>query len=326
MEAENTTCRSISDFTLSGIPDLDDLNFWLGFPLVLMYVMAVLGNLTIIYIIKVHQALHSPMYVFLLMLSIVELLIATTTMPKMLGIFWFDSRRITFDMCLTQMFSIHFLSTMESGILTAMAFDRYVAISHPLKYSSFFTNQTIIKITFFIMVRGIAGVMPLPLLVKRFPLWRSNLLTHSYCLHQEVMKLACADITVNVIIGLVIVFTVMCNDSLFILFSYLLIIKTVACLADESNLKAINTCTAHLCAVLIYYIPVINASVAHRFQYGSIPHLPVLFGNVYLLLPPMINPLIYGIKTKQIYKRLIKLFLNRRCKVNIAGLWTTKKM
>ncbi|XP_068121809.1 olfactory receptor 51E1-like [Hyperolius riggenbachi] len=306
----------LSHFTLSGIPDLDNLNFWLGFPLVLLYIMAVLGNLSIIYIIKVDQALHKPMYIFLLMLSAVELLIATTTMPKMLAIFWLDSRRITFDTCLTQMFWIHFLPAVESGILTAMAVDRYVAISHPLKYPSILTNQTIIKITFVIMVRGATAVIPLPLLLKRFPLWKSNLLTHSYCLHQEAMKLACGNITVNVIIGLVIVFTVMGNDSLFIFFSYLLIIKTVVFLKEESSLKAFSTCTAHICAVLIYYIPLINASVSHRVQYGSIPNLPILFSNAYLLIPPVINPLIYGIKTKQIRERLIKLFSNIKC----AGL------
>ncbi|XP_068121810.1 olfactory receptor 51E1-like [Hyperolius riggenbachi] len=313
METENMTCISISDFTLSGIPDLDDLNFWLGFPLVLLYIMAVLGNLTIIYIIKVDQALHKPMYIFLFMLSVVDLLIATTTMPKMLAIFWFDSRRITFDVCLTQVFWIHFLPNIESGILMAMAVDRYVAISHPLKYSSILTNQTIIKITFSIMVRGAATEIPLPFLLKRFPLWKSNLLTHSYCLHPEVMKLACGDITVNVILGLVTVFSVMCNDSLFIFFTYLLIIKTVVFLKEESSLKALSTCTAHICVVLIYYVPLINSTVSNRVPYGSIPNLPILFSNTYLLIPPAINPLIYGIKTKQIRKRLIKLFSNIKC-------------
>ncbi|XP_068127162.1 olfactory receptor 51E1-like [Hyperolius riggenbachi] len=313
MLEDNLTCSRINDFILSGIPTLDGFNFWFGFPLFLWYILAVLGNATILYLIKVHQELQKPMYIFLFMLSVVELLISTTTVPKMLEIFWSDGYQITFDMCLVQMFSIHFLTTMESGILMAMAVDRYLAICHPLKYTSILTIHRIVKITLAIMVRGAAGMMPLPLLLKRFSLWKSNLLTHSYCLHQEVMKLACGDITANVIHGLFVVISVMGLDFLFIFFSYMLIIKTAVCMVVEANRKAISTCTAHICTVLIYYIPLINASVVHRFPYGTVPNLPILFGNAYLLLPPVINPVIYGIKTKQIRKRLIKLFNKVLC-------------
>ncbi|CAJ0966888.1 unnamed protein product [Ranitomeya imitator] len=301
-------CSNSSDFLLSGIPSFDDYNFWMGFPLISMYLVAVMGNVSILYIIKVDPELHEPMYIFLFMLSMIDLLTATTTMPRMLGIFWMDNRVIAFDMCLTQMFFIHFLSALESGILVAMAVDRYVAICHPLRYSSILTLEKIGKMSAMIVGRGTLVMVPIPFIIKRLPQWKGNLLTHSFCLHQEVMNLACGDIRVNVIYGLFVILSVMGIDSLFISFSYFLIIKAVLGLIEEDSTKAFSTCAAHICAVLVYYIPLIGLSVVHRFKSNTTPALHILFGNVYLLLPPVINPLIYGIKTKQIRNRLKKIY------------------
>ncbi|XP_040278504.1 olfactory receptor 51E1-like [Bufo bufo] len=304
----HSNCSHTSHYILSSIPGLEDFNFWMGFPLISMYIIAILGNASILYIINVDQELHQPMYIFLSMLSMIDLLIATTTMPKMLGIFWMDDREIAFNICLTQMFFIHFLSALESGILLAMAVDRFVAICHPLRYSSILTSQKLWEISAMILVRGALGLIPFPLLIKRLPLWKNIRLTHSYCLQQEVMNLACGDIRVNIIYGLFIILSIMGIDSLFISFSYMLIIKTVLGLVEEASMKAFSTCASHICAVLVYYIPLIGLSVVHRFKSNTMPNLHILFGNVYLLLPPVMNPIIYGIKTKQIRQRLKKLY------------------
>ncbi|XP_069827965.1 olfactory receptor 51E1-like [Dendropsophus ebraccatus] len=310
-------CSHIGHFLLSGIPYLEDFNLWLGILLISMYIVAVMGNSSILYIIRVDQELHEPMYIFLFMLSVVDLLIATTTMPKMLGIFWRDNKEIPFGNCLTQMFFIHFLSTLESGILVAMAVDRYVAICHPLRYSSILTNERIFKMSILIVGRGILYMVPIPLIINRFLKWKDNVLSHSYCLHQEVMKLACEDITVNIIYGLFINILGMGIDSLFISISYLLIIKTVHGLVEDASMKAFSTCTAHICAVLIYYIPIIGISVVHRFKNPTAPNLHILFGNVYLLVSPVINPLIYGIKTKQIHVGFKKVYSQVKTSRNI---------
>ncbi|XP_075449395.1 olfactory receptor 51E1-like [Ascaphus truei] len=307
----NSSSGSSSSFILSGIPGLEGAHFWIGFLLLLMYIVALVGNCTLLYIIKTEKDLHEPMYIFLSMLSFIDLFLATVTVPKMLGIFWFDSREIAFNTCLVQMFFIHFLSTLESGTLVAMAVDRYVAICHPLRYSAILTNETITKTGIVIAVRGAAVMIPIPLLIKRLPFCRTNLLTHSYCLHQEAMKLACADIKVNIVYGLFAILSVMGIDSLFISFSYLLIIKTVVSVVEEANLKAFSTCAAHICAVLVYYIPLIGLSVVHRFGTNAVPNLHILFANIYLLVPPVINPIIYGIKTKQIRKKLSKIFSSK---------------
>ncbi|XP_069827967.1 olfactory receptor 51E1-like [Dendropsophus ebraccatus] len=300
-------CSHISHFLLSGIPFLEDFNLWLGILLISMYIVAVMGNSLILYIIRVDQGLHEPMYIFLFMLSMLDLLISTNIMPRMLGIFWTDDREIPFGNCLTQMFFIQFLAALESGILVAMAVDRYVAICHPLRYSSILTSERISKMSALIVGRGALVMVPIPLITNRLKEWKSNVLSHSYCLHQEIMKLACEDITVNIIYGLFIVLSVMGIDSLFISISYVLIIKTVSSLEDAS-MKAFSTCTAHICAVLVYYIPLIGISIIHRLKNPTAPNLHILFGNVYLLVSPVINPLIYGIKTKQIRDGFKKVY------------------
>ncbi|KAM9319649.1 olfactory receptor 51E1-like [Gastrophryne carolinensis] len=308
MASDNSTCSMVSFFLLSGIPGLEDYNLWFGSLLALMYIVAVLGNTTVLYIIKVNQDLHKQMFIFLFVLAAVELLIASITMPRMLGIFWFESRRISFNLCLTQMFFLHFLSALESGVLLAMAVDRYLAICHPLHYPSILSCETIRKILLFITLRAAAFMIPLPLLIKRLPLWKSNVLIQSYCLQQDAMRLACSDIKVNIIYGLLAILAIMGVDVIFISISYLLIVKTVVSLVREASLKFISTCVAHICAVLIYYIPLIGLSVVHRFGNHSSLTLYILFGNIYLLLPAVINPLIYVIKAQQIRSGLRKLF------------------
>ncbi|XP_030055701.1 olfactory receptor 51E1 isoform X1 [Microcaecilia unicolor] len=308
MSSVNTTNISISTFILTGIPGLEAAHIWIAFPLCSLYIIALVGNCTIIFAIKTEHSLHEPMYIFLSMLSFIDLLLSSCIMPRMLGLFWFNWREIAFDACLAQMFFIHFLSALESGILVAMAVDRYIAICHPLRYTSILTHSSIAKIGLVIIARGIAVMVPIPLLIKWLPFCRSNLLTHSFCLHQDAMNLACANIRVNIIYGLFVILSVMGIDSLFIAISYILIIKSMISLAsDETGFKAFGTCTAHICAVLIFYIPLIGLSMVHRFGNNHFQQIPIYMANIYLLVPPVLNPIVYGVKTKQIRSTITKM-------------------
>lgn len=123
-------------FLLVGIPGLGpNVHFWLAFPLCFMYALATLGNMTIILIIRVERRLHEPMYLFLAMLSTIDIVLSSVTMPKMASLFLTGIQEIEFNICLAQMFLIHALSAMESVVLLAMAFDRFVAICHPLHHA-----------------------------------------------------------------------------------------------------------------------------------------------------------------------------------------------
>ncbi|XP_007053464.2 olfactory receptor 51G2 [Chelonia mydas] len=310
MSAVNDTKLNAAVFLLTGLPGQEDIHLWISIPFCLVYVISIVGNSVILFIIKTDQSLHEPMYIFLSMLAVTDLGFSITTIPTILGIYLFNSREISLEACFAQLFFIHSLSFIESSILLLMAFDRFVAISNPLRYASVLTLPRIAKMGLLFVLRGFVLTFPLPFLLKRFQYCQANILSHSYCLHQEVMKLACSDITVNSIYGLFITLLMVGLDSLLIFLSYVMILKTVLKVASPTEcLRALNTCVSHLCAVVLFYTPEIGLSVLHRFGKASPPLLQILLGYVYLLVPPLMNPIVYSVKSKHLRERIIEVFV-----------------
>ncbi|XP_053871982.1 olfactory receptor 51G2-like [Malaclemys terrapin pileata] len=310
MSAVNDTKFNSAVFLLTGIPGQEDVHLWLSILFCFIYVISIVGNSVILFIIKTDLSLHEPMYIFLSMLAVTDLGLSIVTIPTILGIFLFNSREISFDACLAQLFFIHSLQFIESSMLLLMAFDRFVAICSPLRYASILTLQKIAKMGLVCVLRGLAVVFPVPFLLKRFQYCRANILSHSYCLHQDVIKMACSDITFNSIYGLAVTLLTVGLDSLLIFFSYVMILKTVLSIASSVEcLRALNTCVSHLCAVLLFYTPEIGLSVLHRFGKGSSPLLQILLGYIYLLVPPLINPIVYSVKSKHLRERIIRAFI-----------------
>ncbi|CAM4335189.1 unnamed protein product, partial [Caretta caretta] len=307
MSAVNDTKLNAAVFLLTGLPGQKDIHLWISIPFCLVYVISIVGNSVILFIIKTDPSLHEPMYIFLSMLAVTDLGLSITTIPTILGIYLFNSREISLDACFAQLFFIHSLSFIESSILLLMAFDRFVAISNPLRYASVLTLPRIAKMGLLFVLRGFVLTFPLPFLLKRFQYCQANILSHSYCLHQEVMNLACSDITVNSIYGLFITLLMVGLDSLLIFLSYVMILKTVLKVASPTEcLRALNTCVSHLCAVVLFYTPEIGLSVLHRFGKASPPLLQILLGYVYLLVPPLMNPIVYSVKSKHLREQIIK--------------------
>ncbi|KAH0625318.1 hypothetical protein JD844_033832 [Phrynosoma platyrhinos] len=309
--ASNATFYQPPVFFMTGIPGMDkDLHKAISIPFCLFYFTALLGNSTILFVVKRTPSLHEPMYFFLSMLATTDLALVLCTLPTTLGIFWFDIRTIGFDACLAQMYFIHIVSVLESSVLLAMAFDRFVAISRPLRYKAILTKATLLKIGLAILGRAAVSLLPIPFLLKRLTYCSSNRLAHSFCFHSDIMKLACADISVNVTYGLVVILSTAGVDSVFIVLSYVLIIRTIVKLGTKRKcLKALNTCASHICAVLIFFIPMISLSIIHRFGKNTPPIVSSIVAYIYLIVPPALNPIIYSIKSKQIRKALQKSLL-----------------
>ncbi|XP_053877193.1 olfactory receptor 52R1-like [Malaclemys terrapin pileata] len=314
MSDSNTTdFINPSTFILMGIPGLEATHVWISIPFCTMYIIAILGNFTILFIVKRVPHLHGPMYYFLCMLAITDLVLSTSILPKMLSIFWFSSREIDFSACLTQMYFIHCFSAMESGIFMAMALDRYVAICHPLRYSTILTNPIVAKIGLTMVLRGGMLALPYPFLARQWPYCRTNIIPQPYCAHIAVVNLACADTRISSYYGLFVLFCVMGLDVIFIAMSYVQILRAIFSLpTKDARLKTFGTCSSHLCAILAFYIPNLFFSLLHRFGQNVPLHFHVLIANLYLLMPPMLNPIIYGVRTKQIRGRLLQLFTYER--------------
>ncbi|XP_074046043.1 olfactory receptor OR51C1-like [Macrotis lagotis] len=313
MATFNNTIFHIQSFFLTGIPGLENFHVWLSIPFCFLYGIALSGNSMILFVIITETSLHEPMYYFLSMLSFTDLGLTLSTLTTMLGLFWFDAREISFDACIGQMFFIHGFTFMESSVLLAMAFDRFIAICNPLRYTTILTNSRIAKVGMVIVIRGTAALVPLLLLLKRLSFCHSHVLHHSYCFHPDVMKLSCSDTKVNSVFGLAIVISTAGIDSVFILLSYVLIIHSILSIASpEERKKAFSTCISHISAVAIFYIPMISLSLVHRFGKHAPAYVHTLIANVYLLIPPVMNPIIYSVKTKQIRRAIIKIFCPKR--------------
>ncbi|XP_025035851.2 olfactory receptor 52R1-like [Pelodiscus sinensis] len=313
MTYSNTTdFTNPSTFVLLGIPGLEAAHVWISIPFCAMYVIALLGNFTILFIVKTEPSLHEPMYYFLCMLAVTDLVLITSTLPKMLAIFWFNSREIDFSACLAQLFFIHCFASIESGILAAMALDRYVAICHPLRHSAILTNTLVAKISLVVVLRSCMESLPYPLLVRQWSYCRTNLISQPYCEHIAVVKLACGDTRVSNYYGLFALFGVAGLDVIFIAISYMQIVRAIFRLPTrEARLKTFLTCGSHISVIIIFYIPTLFSSLIYRFGKNFPLHVHVLISNMYLLLPPILNPIIYGVKTKQIRGRLLGLMTQK---------------
>ncbi|XP_039366822.1 olfactory receptor 52N2-like [Mauremys reevesii] len=314
MSDSNTTdFTNPSTFILLGIPGLEAAHVWISIPFSAMYAIAVLGNFTILFIVITELSLHGPMYYFLCMLAVSDLVLCTSILPKMLSIFWFNSSEIDFSACLTQMYFIHCFSVTGSGILVAMAFDRYVAICDPLRHSTILANPVVAKIGLAVVLRGGMLILPLLFLARQWPYCRTNIIPHTYCEHMAVVKLACTDIRVSSYYSLSVAILVTGLDVFFITVSYTQILRAIFSLpTKDARLKTFQTCVSHLCVILVSYIPPLFSFLTHRYGHNVPQHLHILIANMYLLGPPMLNPVIYGVSTKQIRERLLRLFTHKR--------------
>ncbi|ELR44510.1 hypothetical protein M91_21709 [Bos mutus] len=245
MSIINISHAEITTFILVGMPGLEYAHIWISIPMCSMYLIALLGNCTILFIIKTEPSLHEPMYYFLSILTLSDMGLSFSSLPTMLRIFLFKASEISANACFAQQFFIHGFTALESSVLLIMSFD---------------------------------------------------------C---DVMKLACSDNQIDVIYGF---FGALCLmvDFMLIAVSYILILKTVLGIASQKEqLKALNTCVSHICAVIIFYLPIINLAIVHRFVQHVSPLFNVLMANVLLLVPPLMNPIVYCVKTRQIRVKVV---------------------
>uniref|UniRef100_A0AAA9T9L6 G-protein coupled receptors family 1 profile domain-containing protein n=1 Tax=Bos taurus TaxID=9913 RepID=A0AAA9T9L6_BOVIN len=290
---------------------------WIGIPFSAMYIIALMENSLLFIIIKSEPCLHEPMHTFLFMLGATDTALSTSIVPEMLRIFWFHFQEVNLDACIAQTYFLHGLSLTQSGVLLDMAFDHFTAICNPLGCTSVLTNTKIIKIrleilikSFMLIIRSFIFIAPI-IHLKCFRSCHSYIIFHSFCLHQDLLRLSCSNIRFNSFYALALVICTLLFDSILILESYILILHVLAILSPEEWFKSLQTCVSHICAVLFFYIPIISLTVVHHFgkHLSSVVH--VLMGNICILFPSLMNFKIYS-KTQQMRTRIQKWFSMKR--------------
>nr|XP_006116530.1 olfactory receptor 52B2-like [Pelodiscus sinensis] len=315
MEAPNSTTFSHLTFVLVGIPGLEPWHPWISIPFALMYMVAVVGNCGLLLLITTQRRLHEPMFIFLSMLAVADILLSTCTVPNTLAIFWFGPKAISFSACITQVFFMHFVFATESAIVLAMGFDRYVAVCNPLRYTTVLTNANIGKIAMAIVIKSFCLVVPFVFLLKRLPFCASNVIEHSHCDHIGVARLACADITINIWFGFSMFLLTIVVDFMFIAVSYVLILRAVFKLpTKDTRLKALGTCGSHVCIILLFYVPAFFSVLTHRFGHNVPRHIHILLADLDQLIAPVLNPFVYGMKTKKLWEQMV-------CVLSQKGKW-----
>ncbi|XP_020039361.2 olfactory receptor 52I1-like [Castor canadensis] len=308
----NHTMEFPATFFLVGIPGLQSSYLWLALSLSTMYTMALLGNTLIMTVIWMDSTLHEPMYYFLCVLAAVDIIMASSVVPKMVSIFCSGDSSISFNACFTQMYFVHAATAVETGLLLAMAFDRYVAICKPLHYSRILTPQVMLGMCVTITSRAVMFMTPLSWMLRHLPFCGSNVVPHSYCEHMAVAKLACADPMPSNLYSLLCSSIIVGADVAFITASYVLILRAVFGLSSKNaQWKALGTCGSHVGIMALYYLPGVASIYVAWLGQDTVPlHTQVLLADLYLIIPPTLNPIIYGIRTKQIQERIWSLLMH----------------
>ncbi|XP_006184862.2 olfactory receptor 13C2 [Camelus ferus] len=298
---------------LSGYPKLELLFFVL---ILMMYVVILLGNGTLILISILDSHLHTPMYLFLGNLSFLDICYTTTSIPPLLVSFLSERKTISFSGCAVQMFLGLAMGTTECVLLGMMAFDRYAAICNPLRYSVIMSKDCYVPMAAASWFSGLVNSAVQTAFVVQLPFCRNNVINHFSCEILAVLKLACADISGNEFIMLVATTLFILTPLLLIIVSYTLIILSILKIhSSEGRSKVFSTCSAHLTVVIIFYGTILfmymKPKSKETLNSDDLDATDKLISMFYGVITPMMNPLIYSLRNKDVKVAITHLF--NRC-------------
>ncbi|XP_051782455.1 olfactory receptor 52E4-like [Erpetoichthys calabaricus] len=301
----NNVIGNSSDFILEGFFFPSDARASLFLLTLSGYMVIVFVNVLVFLVITLHKNLHEPMYVMLCNMIVCDLIGSSALMPRLMSDFFVDVKIISFEACFIQAFCIHMYTCGAQLILTVMAFDRYVAICNPLRYSTIMTPWTLVKLCSIAWGGAFTLVVVLLTLTIRLPKCKS-LVVQAYCFNGVLFVLACGDYSVNNIYALFITYFLATLSLSAIVFTYTKIL--IACFfksQSNSKSKAIHTCATHLTVYILFGITLLFSIMALRFPNIN-PNTTKAIGTLMITIPPCLNPMIYGINTKEIRNNVLK--------------------
>ncbi|KAM8740956.1 olfactory receptor 8G17-like [Acanthopagrus schlegelii] len=301
---ENYTYNS-DTLQLEGLNVSEDFTYPLLLFLFFSYLFIIVANLSIAVLVFIDKNLHQPMYLLFCNLSVNDIL-GNSFLPRLLVNMLLppSERLISYYECVVQAFTIHVCNTCSHTVLMIMAFDRYVAICNPLRYAVIMTNKMLIKLT--VSAWGVAFVLVGILLGLTIRLNRCRTIIRGlYCNNASLFKLSCENVFINNIYGLTFTIVLFTSSIGTMVLTYTKI--TVVCLTSKNkslNSKALKTCSTHLAVYLIMLLSGFSIIILHRFpQYSDYRKFATI---LYHIIPSSLNPIIYGMQSKEIRRFLSK--------------------
>ncbi|XP_076968121.1 olfactory receptor 10D1B-like [Tamandua tetradactyla] len=294
----------VTEFILLGIPHTDGLENMLLVLFLFFYIFTLMGNLLILLAIVSSSRLHTPMYFFLCKLSVCDIFFPSVSSPKMLFYLSGNSRAISYAGCVSQLFFYHFLGCTECFLYTVMAYDRFLAICYPLRYTIIMSHRVCAVLAMGTSVFGCIQATFLTTLTFQLPYCSSSEVDYYFCDIPVMLKLACADTSALEMVGFISVGLMPLSCFSLILISYSCIICSILRIrSTEGRRRAFSTCSAHLSAILLSFVPV----VLIYLQPTPNPWLNATVQILNNLVTPMLNPLIYSLRNKEVKYSLSKL-------------------
>ncbi|XP_019574821.2 olfactory receptor 7A17 [Rhinolophus sinicus] len=305
MEPENLT--RVSEFVLLGLseePDLQPLLFGLFLS---MYLITVLGNLLIVLAVSSDSHLHTPMYFFLSNLSFVDICFTSTTVPKMLVNIQTQSKVITYGGCITQMYFFTLFAGLDNFLLTVMAYDRFVAICHPLHYTVIMHPRLCGLLVLVSWIMSVLISLLYSLMVLRLSFCADLQIPHFFCELNQMIQLACSDTFVNTLVMYLVAVLVGGGSLTGILYSYYRIVSCIRAMSlAQGKYKAFSTCASHLSVVSLFYLTGLGVYLSSAVTHHA--HSSATASVLYTVVTPMLNPFIYSLRNNNIKGALKRSF------------------
>ncbi|XP_046500549.1 olfactory receptor 5L1-like [Equus quagga] len=304
MAKEN--CTTVAEFILLGLTDVPELRVFLFLLFLLIYGVTVFSNLGMIALIHVSSRLHTPMYFFLSHLSFVDFCYSTIIVPKMLANILNEDKTISFLGCTVQFYLFCTCLVSEVILLAVMAYDRFVAISNPLLYMVIMSRNLCVELVSCCYLSGTACSLIHLCLAVEIPSYRSNVINHFFCDLLPLLSLACSDVTMNELLLYIVATFNEIVTIMIILTSYLFILITILKMhSAEGRCKAFSTCASHLTAIVVFHGTILF--IYCQPSSGNNMDTDRVATVFYTVVIPMLNPLIYSLRNKDVKEALRKV-------------------
>ncbi|XP_030096254.2 olfactory receptor 5V1 [Serinus canaria] len=311
---QRVNLSAVSEFVLVGLSDAPEIRLLLFVLFLLIYLATIAGNITLLIALSIDSHLHSPMYFFLGNLSLLDLLCPTITMPKMLGTLLLEHKEISFSGCLFQHFSLIAVVGTEIFLLAVMAYDRYVAVCHPLRYLSIMSTKLCAQLALGTWATGLLNSLLHTSLVFTLSFCGPNKIQQYYCDLPPVLALSCSSTHSRELVILVVAGVLGSSACMVTVVSYICILLEI--LARRSSgiwPKAFSTCGCHLAIVCLFYGTTIFTYVRPSFTYSL--HWDRVVSMLYGMLTPLLNPIIYSLRNKEVKCALKRVINMKICNI-----------